>query len=51
LLLAKDAETAGEDKVLFDIYHHSLYHDNIDIDLLMTILHEVHISRDKGNSK
>jgi hypothetical protein len=51
LLLANDAETAGEVKVLLDIYRHSWYDDNIDIDLVMTILQEVHSSRDKGNSK
>jgi hypothetical protein len=50
-LLANDTEIAEEDKELLDIYHHSFNDDNIDIDLLMTILHEVHSSQDKGKSK
>lgn len=50
-LPANDAEIAEEDKELLDIYHHSFNDDNIDIDLLMTILHEVHSSQDKGKSK
>jgi hypothetical protein len=50
LLLANDAEIAEEDKELLDIYHHSFSDDNIDADLLMTLLHEVHSSQDKGKS-
>jgi len=50
-LPANDAEIAEEDKELLDIYHHSFNDDNIDIDLLMTVLHEVHSSQDKGKSK
>jgi len=48
---ANDSEIAEEDKELLDIYHHSFNDDNIDIDLLMTILHEVHSSEGKGKSK
>lgn len=50
LLLANDTEITEEDKELLDIYHHSLIDDNIDFDLLMTILHEVHSSPDEGKS-
>ena len=50
-LPANDAEIAEEDKELLDIYHHSFNDDNIDIDLLMTILHDVHSSQDKGKSR
>jgi hypothetical protein len=50
-LPANDSEIAQEYKELLDIYHHSFNDDNIDIDLLMTILHEVHSSQDKGKSK
>ena len=49
-LLANDTVIAEEDKELFDIYHRSFSDDSIDIDLLMTMLHEVHSSQDKGKS-
>lgn len=47
---AIDSEIVNEDKELLDIYHHSFNDDNIDIDLLMTILHEVHRYQDGGKS-
>ena len=50
-LPANNFVIAEEDKELLDIYHHSFNDDNIDLDLLMTILHEVHSSQDKGKSK
>jgi len=50
LLLANDAKVAEEDKELLDIYRRSFSDDSIDIDLLMTILHEVHGSQDEGKS-
>jgi hypothetical protein len=48
LLLANDAEIAEEDKQLLDIYHHSFNDENIDMDLLMTLLYEIHSSQEKG---
>ena len=49
LLLANgETELGEEEKELLDIYHHSFNDENIDIDLLMNLLIDVHTTQDKG---
>jgi hypothetical protein len=46
----EDPELGEEDKELLDIYHHSFNDENIDMDLLMALLCDIHTSQDKGKS-
>ncbi|PNF38747.1 putative ATP-dependent RNA helicase YTHDC2, partial [Cryptotermes secundus] len=49
LLPSHDDPELGEDeKELLDIYHHSFNDENIDMDLLMALLCDIHTSQDKG---
>lgn len=50
LLSDEDPELGEEEKELLDIYHHSFNDENIDMDLLMTLLCDIHASQDKGKS-
>jgi hypothetical protein len=50
LLPNEDTELGVEEKELLDIYNHSFNDDNIDMDLLMTLLFYIHTSQDKGKS-
>jgi hypothetical protein len=51
LLPNEDTELGMEEKELLDIYNHSFNDDNIDMDLLMTLLFYIHTSQDKGKSR
>jgi hypothetical protein len=48
LLPNEDPELGEEEKELLDIYHHSFNDENIDMDLLMALLCDIHTSQDKG---
>jgi hypothetical protein len=50
LLSDEDPELGEEEKELLDIYHHSFNDENIDMDLLMALLCDIHTSQDKGKS-
>jgi hypothetical protein len=50
LLSDEDPELGEEEKELLDIYHHSFNDENIDMDLLMALLYDIHASHDKGKS-
>ncbi|PSN46949.1 putative ATP-dependent RNA helicase YTHDC2 [Blattella germanica] len=51
LLANEDTELGEEEKELLDIYHHSFNDENIDMDLLMTLLIDLHSTQDKGDQK
>jgi hypothetical protein len=50
LLANEDTELGEEEKELLDIYHHSFNDENVDMDLLMTLLCDINTSQDKGKS-
>jgi hypothetical protein len=50
LLPEEDPELGEEEKELLDIYHHSFNDENIDMDLLMALLCDIHTTQDKGKS-
>lgn len=51
LLANEDPELGEEEKELLDIYHHSFNDENIDMDLLITLLFDIHTSQDQGKSQ
>ncbi|XP_069677317.1 3'-5' RNA helicase YTHDC2-like isoform X2 [Periplaneta americana] len=48
LLASEDTELGEEEKELLDIYHHSFNDENIDMDLLMALLTDIHTTQDRG---
>lgn len=47
--IPKEFSLSEEDKELLHIYHSSFNDDNIDVDLLMTLLIQIHCTQPRGN--
>lgn len=46
--IPREASLSEEDKELLHIYHSSFNDDNIDIDLLMSLLIQIHCNQPRG---